>query len=342
MIILGQGRKYWVRSLCRQSQAHLALALKRFGDPATAQDIVRSLRERSVQSDESGMSWRDEENKPYWYQSPIATQAMMIEVFDEVASDRRAVEDCKLCLLKHKQVHGWDSTKATADAVYALLLRGDDPLTSDELVAVTLGETAIKPEKVEAGTGFFEHRFLGGEISPELGRITVTKTDKGVAWGAVHWQYLEDVSKVAPFENSPLQVSKSLNTRQDAKEGRVLVPLQGPIRVGDEVVVRLVVRTDRELEYVHLQDQRPSGAEPVVGLSRYKFQDDVACYQTTLDTATHFFIDRLPRGSHVFQYSMRAVHKGKYQIGMASIQCMYAPEFNGHSESGTLNVESAN
>jgi hypothetical protein len=338
---LGQGRKYWAKLPYRRSQAHLALALKRFGDPATAQDIARSLKERSVRSEESGMSWRDEENLPYWYQSPIGTQAMMIEVFDEVAGDRLAVEDCKLWLLKHKQVHGWNSTMATADAVYALLLRSDDSLTSDELVAVTLGQTAIKPEKVEAGTGFFEHRFLRGEVLPELGRITLTKADPGVAWGAVHWQYLEDVSKAAPYEGPALQVSKSLYTRQVTKEGPLLGPLRGPVRVGDELVVRLTVRTDRELEYVHLKDQRPSGAEPVSGLSRYKFQDKLAYYETTRDTATHFFIDRLPRGPHVFEYSMRAVHKGQYQTGMATVQCMYAPEFGSHSESGTLIVGSA-
>jgi hypothetical protein len=33
------------------------------------------------------------------------------------------------------------------------------------------------------------------------------------------------------------------------------------------------------------------------------------------------------------------VHKGKYQTGMASIQCMYAPEFNSHSESVLLEVK---
>ena|GEM_PF-4972394 len=30
--------------------------------------------------------------------------------------------------------------------------------------------------------------------------------------------------------------------------------------------------------------------------------------------------------------------KGKYQTGIASIQCMYAPEFNSHSESFEMEV----
>jgi hypothetical protein len=32
------------------------------------------------------------------------------------------------------------------------------------------------------------------------------------------------------------------------------------------------------------------------------------------------------------------VHRGDYQTGLASIQCMYAPEFGGHSESVHLEV----
>ena len=95
------------------------------------------------------------------------------------------------------------------------------------------------------------------------------------------------------------------------------------------------------MEYVHLKDQRPSGAEPVAVLSRYYFREDLAYYESTLDTATHFFIDRLPRGTHVFEYVMRVVHQGQYQTGIAAVQCMYAPEYNGHSEGYSLVVQSA-
>ena len=103
--------------------------------------------------------------------------------------------------------------------------------------------------------------------------------------------------------------------------------------VGDELVVRIVLRTDRDMEYVHMKDQRGSGTEPVNVLSRYRYQDGLAYYESTRDTASHFFIDYLPKGTYVFEYSVRVQHKGRYQTGMAQIQCMYAPEFNSHSES---------
>ena len=105
------------------------------------------------------------------------------------------------------------------------------------------------------------------------------------------------------------------------------------MKVGDELVVRIELRADRDMEYMHLKDHRGSGTEPMNVLSQYKFQDGIAYYESTHDTASHFFIDYLPKGNYVFEYSTRIVHKGRYQTGFASIECMYAPEFNSHSES---------
>ena len=74
-------------------------------------------------------------------------------------------------------------------------------------------------------------------------------------------------------------------------------------------------------------------------MSRYRYQDGLAYYESTRDTASHFFIDYLPKGIYVFEYSTRIQLKGRYQTGVASIECMYAPEFNSHSESFELAVE---
>jgi uncharacterized protein YfaS (alpha-2-macroglobulin family) len=118
----------------------------------------------------------------------------------------------------------------------------------------------------------------------------------------------------------------------------VLKPVGEPVAVGDELVTRIELRVDRDLEFVHLKDQRGSGTEPVNVLSGYRYQDGLAYYESTRDTASHFFIDYLPKGTYVFEYSTRVQHRGEYQTGIAEVQCMYAPEFNSHSESVKLRV----
>jgi hypothetical protein len=355
---LEQGRRHWTKVGSRQAEGHLALALRRWGGEAghaAAREIMVSLKERSVTDDELGRFWRDTELSWWWYRAPIETQALMIEAFDEIAGDAGAVEELKIWLLKQKQTQDWKTTKATADAVYALLLRGTDLLASTNLVEVTVGGVALTPAGVpglrgaegagsvraavpEAGTGFYERRFSGAEVRPGMGEVTVRKVDAGVAWGSIHWQYLEDMSRVTPHTGTPLKLAKRLYIKRTTPRGPELTGVQDTVGVGDELVVRLELRVDRDMEYVHLKDQRASGTEPVNVLSRYRYQDGLAYYESTRDTASHFFIDYLPKGVYVFEYSTRVQHRGLYQTGVAEIQCMYAPEFNSHSESLPLRV----
>jgi len=351
---LKQARRHWLKTSSRQTQGHLALALHRWGGQEnieTARAILRSLKEFSVTDDEMGRFWRDTELSWWWYRAPIETQALLIEAFDEVAGDTNAVEELKVWMLKQKQTQDWKTTKATADAIYALLLRGAELLASTNLVQLTVGELNLTPSAEgrrqeaegrnaasEPGTGFYEHRFSAAEVVPEMGEITVRKIDPGVAWGSIHWQYLEDMSNVTAHTNTPLQLRKALYVRRASSQGPVLEEVSGAIAVGDELVTRIELRVDRDMEYVHLKDQRGSGTEPVSVLSRYRYQDGLAYYESTRDTGSHFFIEYLPKGTYVFEYSVRAQHRGEYQTGIAEIQCMYAPEFNSHSESLRLRV----
>lgn len=336
---LAQARAHWPKTADRQTRGHLALALARFGDPATAKAILRSVKEHSVTNEELGMFWRDTEQSWWWYRAPIETQALMIEAFDEVLGDSAAVEDCRVWLLKQKQTQDWKTTKATADAVYALLLRGTDILATRSLVEVTLGDSLVRPAHVEAGTGFYEQRFAGDRVRPAMGHVKLVKRDPGVAWGSVHWQYFEDLDRLTPYAGTPLTLEKRLFVRRAGRAGLELHPVDGPVHVGDELVVRVVLRSDRDMEYVHLKDQRGSGVEPVHVLSRYRDQDGLRYYEETRDAASHFFIDYLPKGTYVFEYPVRVQLRGRYTSGVAEIQCMYAPEFNSHSASVPLVVE---
>jgi len=345
-------RKCWMKLDARLTQGQLAIALVRSGDRPTALSIIDSLKQRAVDADVKagaekdswqGMWWRDPH--PGWWSwtyAPIATQTIMIEAFDEVAGDREAVEALKAWLLSQKRTSQWSGSRATADAVSALLGRGDDLLASQELVTVTVGGERVQPEKVEAGTGFFEERFTRREIKPAMGAITVTKADKGLAFGGIHWQYLDDIANVPAAGREELSIEKQLFIKRMTKAGPELVPVKDgaatQVEVGDELVVRLVVKSDRDYEFLELKDHRPSLTEPVDVLSGWRWGDGVGWYVAVRDASTQLFFERLPRGTHVFEYSLRAAHRGAASSGFATIQSRYAPEFSAHSESIPVEV----
>jgi uncharacterized protein YfaS (alpha-2-macroglobulin family) len=322
----------------RYSQAMMALGLSRFKDTRTPADIIKSLKERALYSEEMGMYWKDSYGY-YWYEAPIETHALMIELFDEVAQDAKSVDDLKTWMLKQKQTQDWKTTKATAEACYALLLRGQNWLANDDLVEVTLGGMKVNPMAeggngaVEAGTGYFKTSWKRDDVKADMGKISVSKKSEGVAWGAVYWQYFEQLDKITPAE-TPLKLKKQLFIEQDSDKGKVLVPItdKNQLKIGDLVKVRIELRVDRAMEYVHMKDMRASGFEPTNVLSRYKWQDGLGYYESTRDAATHFFFGYLPKGTFVFEYPLRVTHEGDFSNGVTTIQCMYAPEFASHSE----------
>ncbi len=336
---IDQAGKQWLSIGHLQSQAHIAMALHRLGEIETAEDIMRSLRERAVTDEDSGMFWRDLEHSWWWYRAPIETQALMIEAFEEVMRDSASVEECRIWLLNQKRARDWKTTKATADAVYAILQGGTDMAASDDPVKVSMGDYSIEQDDIEAGTGFFERRFTGSEIKPDMGYVRVDRRDEGMAWGALYWQYLEDIDRVSPSEDTPLTINKTIHRKIHTRRGPELAPIDGFISQGEELVVRIVLRADRDMEYMHMKDYRGSGIEPVNVLSGHRHQDGLRYYETTRDTASHFFIDYLPKGTYVFEYPVRARHRGKYDSGTASIQCMYAPEFSSTSESIEMKIK---
>jgi hypothetical protein len=349
-------RTTWMKVDARRSQGHLAIALFRSGDRETALSIIDSLRERAVDADVKpgeekdawqGMWWRDPH--PAWWQwaaAPIETQGVMIEAFDEVAGDREAVEALKVWLLSQKRTSQWRGNRATADAVGALLGRGADLLASTELVTVDIGGEKIEPgndgaPRAEAGTGFIETRFTRREIEPRMGTITLSRKEKGLAFGGVHWQYLDDIANVPAVGRAELAIDKQLFVKRQTKAGPELVAADGTTRVevGDELVVRLVVTSDREYEFLELSDHRPSLTEPVDVLSGWRWADGAGWYLAVRDASTQLFFERLPRGTHVFEYSLRAAHRGTASSGFASIRSRYAPEFSAHSGAVGLEVE---
>ena len=341
---LGQAKKHWLE-LSLYNKILLAIVSHRKGDEAFAQQVMRSLKENAVFNEELGMYWKENVSGWYWHQSPIETQALAIMAFNEISSDAEAVNLLQVWLLKNKQTSRWKSTKATAEAVYAILMQGQDWLSIEEKAEVIVGGKALStylPEAlpVEAGTGYLKTSWAAEEVRPELATVTLKQPDKGMAWGSMYWQYFEDLDNITSASTA-LQLDRSLYVKRNTSRGEVLEPLEEGVSLkpGDLVRVRIELRTDRDMEFLHLKDMRAAGFEPVNVLSGYKWKEGFGYYESTRDAATNFFIDYLPKGVYVFEYDLRVNNSGDFSNGVASIQNMYAPEFSSHSKGVRVKIE---
>tara|TARA_R110002049_G_scaffold206269_1_gene376775 strand:+ start:13357 stop:19920 length:6564 start_codon:yes stop_codon:yes gene_type:complete len=339
-----QIQNYWLsRSL--YSKGLMALISHRNDDEKTAAKILNSLKETSITSEELGMYWKSNTNSWFWYQAPIETQALLIEAFSEIENDVETIDNLKIWLLKNKQTNRWKTTKATTEAIYALLLQGSDWLSVTDMVDVVLGGHKIEPSKledvkVEAGTGYYKTSWNASEIKSEMGEVKITKKGNGIAWGALYWQYFEDLDKITSAE-TPLQLKKKLFLKTNTETGEEISEIteNTHLKIGDLVRVRIELRSDRNMEFLHMKDMRASGLEPVNVISEYKWQDGLGYYESTKDASTNFFFDYLPKGIYVFEYDLRVNNAGHMSNGITTIQSMYAPDFSSHSEGTRINID---
>jgi len=350
-----QTQAYWTNQ-SKYMQGMIALALSRTGDAKTPAAILKSLKETSIVNEETGMYWKNEKVGWFWHQAPVETQSLLIEAFREIGKDTKTVDDLKTWLLKNKQINNWKTTKATAEACYALLLQGTEWLSNEPTVEIKLGNGLLLTssegggtESPEAGTGYFKKTIDGNKIDPTMGNISVSFTpgtsphgegnSSSASWGAVYWQYFEDLDKITTSV-TPLKLAKKLFVEKNTDRGPVLDPVNenDELHVGDKIKVRIELRVDRDMEYVHMKDMRASCLEPVIVLSEYKWQDGLGYYESTKDASTNFFFSYLPKGTYVFEYPLFVTHAGNFSNGITSIQCMYAPEFSSHSEGVRVSV----
>ena len=340
-----QAKKYWMnRGL--YAQGMLALTLHRMENSETASKILRSLEENSITSDELGMYWKKNTNSWFWYQAPIETQALLIEAFSEIRpADTETIDNLKIWLLKNKQTNKWNTTKATTEAVYALLLQGNEWSSVSDAVEVIVGGDSLKSSimekvKVEAGTGYFKTSWHSTEVQPKMSEVQIRKKDNGIAWGALYWQYFEDLDKITSAE-TPLRLEKKIFIKKNTDKGEVISEITDntSLKVGDLVRIRIEIKSDRDMEFIHMKDMRAAGFEPVNVLSEYKWQDGLGYYESTKDASANFFFDYLPKGVYVFEYDVRVNNAGNFSNGITTIQSMYAPEFSSHSEGVRVAVD---
>ena len=317
------------------TQAMIALTAWRNGDQQVAKEIVVYLKSMAQHNEEMGMFWKKQGGGWFWYEQPVERQAMLIEAFHTITpEDAESLAQMQLWLLKQKQTQHWNTTKSTTEAVYALLLN-KTLVAEDKTVTVTIGNVRLPDETVqtEAGTGYFKKAWTGEEITADKANVRIEKGTDGPAWGGLYWQYFENLDKITRSDDKNLVIEKQLYKVENTDKGEVLkaITTNQPLQKGDKVRVRVVITCDRDMEFVHLKDMRAATFEPVNVFSQYKYQDGLWYYESTKDAATHFFIDWMPKGKYVFEYTLFATQSGDFSNGITHIECMYAPEFQSHS-----------
>ena len=333
------------------TQAMLAVVFQRAGDTILARDMATRIRQKALYSDEMGMYWRDNTSGWSWSERPIETQAMLIRTFDEVLRDSESIARMQQWLLKQKQTTNWNTDVSTVNAIQALLLSGKRKAESGERKTADASATnALTHSHINAFTtvSFGSHtlssdtsraqlhisqRLPGDSITPADGHLTVRKADDGIAWGAMYWQYFENIDKI-PASAMGITIKRTLYKI----DGDKLIPVTQQLKVGDRIRVRIQITADRNMEYLELKDPRCAAFEPVSTGSGWHWNGGLSFYLAVTNTAHTLYIDRIDKGSYVAEYDLYVNNAGHFSLAPAAIQCLYAPEFRALTPGSRLHI----
>ena len=337
-----KAKDYYLKSLDKEwtsfnfnQRSKGALVLYRNGNEKTAKLMIQSFKECAQKNEQIGMYWP---KKYFSFESHIATHANIMAAFAEIDQNQEMIDELRVWLLTQKQTNKWENSASTADAIYALLMRGSDWFEEGKEVTLRFGNTPISTEGGVAGTGFIQRRWNANEVTQDMRQLTVNNPTNHLVWGGLFRQYFVPIDEVKSDE-SGFTIKRELFVETVTDKGKVLVPAEKrTLKVGDKLTVKITFTSQQDMSFVFVKDLRAAGFEPIEQISRYEYNDRMSYYQSNTDTDMEFFIEFLPKGTHQLEYSMFVTKEGYLNNGYALIQCQYAPEFSAYSDGMRVRV----
>jgi uncharacterized protein YfaS (alpha-2-macroglobulin family) len=325
-------------------KGQLALTLQRRGRPADAKLVWDSVMDSAKTDADTGTSWAPEDRAWLWYNDTIETHAFALRTLAELGPRDPRREGLVQWLFLHKKLNHWSSTRSTAEVLYSLAhyLQQEKQLGVREDATVRVGtETRSFVFEPGAYTGKATQVVVPGtRVDQErTSAVVVEKTTPGMMFASATWHYATD--RLPKDEAGDLfAVSRRYFRRENRAGTWTLTPIEEGtvLATGDEVEIQLSLRAKQAAEYVHLRDPRGAGFEPVTLVSGFKWQTGLGLYEEVRDSGENFFIEWLPAGEYTFRYRVRASTAGRFRVGPAEVQSMYAPEFAARSAGTVLEV----
>lgn len=311
------------------------------GKTDIAHNLAKRLLADSKYNDEMGRFWQENRGGYLWHEAPVETQAILIHALKAAGYEREANEAARW-LLKQKETTAWESTPATAAAIMALLETASGSLPDNQsMTTVTVGN-----DRIESGTdgnndGYMS-RTWNGPVTPDKGAITVSSSNKGISWGALYHTFTQNLDDVENSGNG-MQLKRTLwRVVSDAQSERLEEITPGTIlRMGDRIKVKLELTLDRTYEYLQLKSERAASMEPVSTDAGYTYNltHDILYYRAPTNTSDDLYIERLQSGSYTIEYDLYVQKTGTYSMGLATIQCLYAPAYRALTPNTIITAE---
>jgi hypothetical protein len=324
--------KNWGKGLTLKQKAYYAMTLYRNDYANTAHAIIESIRQYAIVKPELGMYWDNLQTGYGWWEfDKVAYTSTILQAMNEIEPRTDEIDQVRKWMLLMKQSNDWGTRSLAADAVYTILSTGSQWLERAANPTITVAGQRISLDKMAQYVGYFRTTLP----ATTTGNVVIDRTGSGPAWGAVYSQFKAPMTQIKEVAIQEMSISKEYYVYgQDGSLHQAT-----SFNVGDKVKVRVIIKVNKDMDYVTLTDERAACFEPVDQLSGYRNEDNTWFYQETKDSQTNVFITNLDKGTHIIGYDVWVTNPGEFTSGIATVQCQYAPQLSAHSAGKAIIVK---
>lgn len=319
-------------------KAMAAIILNANGYSSTASQVLKSLREYSVYSPERGMHWPSLDNLGYFSAyTKVSATAFALDAFRTVEPGCADIDRIRQWLILQKEAQDWGNSTATTATVAAILNSSRRFIKPARGAVITVGGHEIEPDAFQRATGSLRSDITA--FTPAVGTdFDVVRPGDAPSWGSVYIQYIGETAGVKASSCDDISIEKQLYRLAPDGTGIHAVDASD-LSVGDLVKVELLIKCERDIDYVAIEDRRPACFEPVEQLPRPIWSEGICFYRENRDAATNIFVTRLPKGVYRLSYEMRVNNAGTFTSGVATLQSQYCPALSAHSSGAVITVK---
>lgn len=335
--------------------ALLALAFARMNDPR-AQQFVRRL-EQTAKVEGPYASWKSEREAMLDFSSDNSFEATSYAVKALANLDPKSEllpKAAHWLIDRRSDGYYWTSTEQTATAIFGLIdyLKVSGELKPNYTLDVFVnGQKLVERHMTEKDVQNplpVTVMASASQLHPGANQVRITKSGPGVLYWSAFASYFKREPKPEPVGATALNIVRQYFKPVPEKDGDHIVyteqPIQGPVKTGDVVEVRLTVSATGDEQYLQIEDPIPAGFEFVQQESLYQLKqrpDWWDFYYTRRefhDDRAALFSTTFRRGQGQFHYLLKAVEPGTYQANPARVLPMYEPARQSSTRSMTLAI----
>lgn len=311
-------------------KANAALMLHRHGYRSVARTILTSLDQYAEVSPTKGMWWPSVDDAMGGSMAQLAVTADCLDAYAVISPEAPQIDRIRQWLILEKETRNWGDSWLTSRVIASFVSTSSRWLKAASGSTITLDGRRLEVKPSDRLLGYLRESLSA--LRPSGATLSINKGDTP-AWGAVYCRYTAAITDVKAASCEGLSIEKRLFRLQ----GNDWIETTSA-RVGDRLRVQLVIRADRNLQYVCITDQRPACLEPVEQLPQPIWSEGICFYRENRDSETNMFVTNMPRGTYLLNYDMWVNNAGSFVSGIATAQSQYAPQITAHSGGSLINI----